>query len=73
MIKLSDEEMTQIFRAAQPLPVGDRDQFLQNVASKLVGATVGPGTVYKACVEAQRELLNGNYPDFGSGHWAKYR
>jgi len=73
MLKLSDEELTQVFRAAQPLPPGDRDQFLQNVASKLAGVTIGPGAVYKVCCEVQRELLAGNYPDLSTGHWCKYR
>lgn len=72
MIRLTDSELDQVFRAAQPLPPGDRDQFLQNVASKLAGVTIGPGSVYKVCVEAQRELLRGNYPELGSGSWSKY-
>src|SRR5262249_48824709 len=74
MLRLSDEEMTQIFRCAAPLPVSDRDRFLENVASKLAGVIVGPGSVYKACLEAQRELLD--YPDFSNGSngsWSKYR
>jgi hypothetical protein len=73
MLKLSDEELTQVFRAAGPLQPGDRNRFLESVASKLAGATIGPGSVYKACVEAQRELMNGSYPALGSGSWAKYR
>jgi hypothetical protein len=73
MIKLTDAELDQVFRAAQPLPLHDRDAFLQDVAARLSGVTIGPGSVFRACHEAQRQFLNGNYPQFGSGHWSKHR
>jgi hypothetical protein len=73
MIKLSDDELDQIFRCAGPLEPHDRDAFLRDVAERLSKTIVGPGSVYKACVEAQKSFLNGNYPVFGSGHWAKHR
>jgi hypothetical protein len=75
MIRLTDSELDQVFRAALPLPVGTRDQFLQIVAERLSvpGTTPGPGTVYRVCCAVQKELLNGNYPQFGSGHWSNHR
>lgn len=71
-LKLTDDEMSQIYRCAEPIPRANRDQFLQTVASKLAGVTIGPGTVFRICAETQRELLNGSYPEFGSGSWSKY-
>jgi hypothetical protein len=74
-IALTDAELTQIFRSAQPLPVGDRDAFLRTVAEKLSGLTLGEGRVFQVCREVQRDFLRGNYPDLahGSGVWTKYR
>jgi hypothetical protein len=72
MIKLSDAELDQVFRAAQPLPVGDRDEFLKQVAARLSGLTdISDGVVYRTCLEVQRKLMD--YPTIGSGHWARYR
>ena len=72
-IRLTDAELDQIFRAAQPLPVADRDGFLKSVAERLSQITIGPGAVFRVCSDVQKQFLNGNYPDFGSGHWSKYR
>src|SRR5262249_54828156 len=46
-IRLSDSELEQIFRSAQPLPVADRDRFLQEIATRLAGTTPGPGTIFR--------------------------
>jgi hypothetical protein len=70
-LKLTDDQIDQIFRAAAPLAPHDRDAFLRDVAERLSKTVVGEGSVYKACVEAQRSFLD--YPQFGSGHWAKHR
>jgi hypothetical protein len=72
-ICLSDDELTAIMRAAQPIPVSERDQFLRTVAEKLSSVDVGPGSVFRVCSEVQRSFLNGNYPTIGSGSWGKYR
>jgi hypothetical protein len=72
-LALSDQELDQVFRAAAPIAPHDRDAFLQDVAQRLTGITIGPGSVFRACHEAQRSFLNGNYPQFGSGHWSKHR
>jgi hypothetical protein len=74
MIKLTDTELDQVFRAAGPLPVADRDRFLQAVAERLCGASnVGPGAVYRVCHELQKEFMSGHYPDLSTGHWQKWR
>ena len=74
MLKLSDQELDQVFRAAAPLQLADRDRFLECVAAKLAGVTIGPGTVFRVCAETQRELMNGSYPILErQGTWAKYR
>ena len=55
-IRLTDEQLDAIFRAARPLPVGDRDAFLQDVPAALQGRSeIGNGDVYRAIREAQRQ------------------
>jgi hypothetical protein len=71
-LKLSDQELDQILRSAEPLPVADHDRFLQTIAARLAGTTSGPGAVFRVCAEVQREFLRGNYPELGSGSWSKY-
>jgi hypothetical protein len=53
-VKLTDDELSAVFTAAQPIPVARRDQFLQDVAKMLRGVEVGPGSVHRAIAEAQR-------------------
>ena len=54
-IKLTDAEITHVFAACRPLPVEQRDSFLQQVATLLNGcAEIGPGTVYRCIEQAQR-------------------
>jgi hypothetical protein len=72
MLKLTDTELDQVFRAAAPLPPADRDGFLKSVAERLAQTTIGPGAVFQICRDVQKQFLNGNYPDLGSGHWSKY-
>jgi hypothetical protein len=54
-LKLTDDELTHVFEAARPLAVNRRDDFLQEVARLLRGCDiVGPGTVHRAILQAQR-------------------
>jgi hypothetical protein len=77
MIKLKDEELDAVFRAAQPLRVEDRDAFLQAVADEIqrYNGDIGPGAVFKICRETQRRFFDP--PSFATGagnsNWAKYR
>jgi hypothetical protein len=53
---LSDSELDIIFSAAHPLPVNDRDPFLQEVAERLAAIPErGEGIVHRICAEIQRE------------------
>ena len=71
IIRLSDAELDAVFLAARPLAVRDRDDFLQEVANALAGCSeIGPGTVAKACREAQRKFFD---PPMLSYDNSKYR
>ena len=71
-LKLNDDELDAVYRAARPLPVHQRDAFLQRVADQLANCPeIGPGAVARACRTAQREFFNP--PDLDHGDWAKYR
>jgi hypothetical protein len=54
-ICLTDEELTAVFRAARPLAVECRDQFLRDVAAALQAypAELGPGVVHRVVAEVQ--------------------
>jgi hypothetical protein len=55
-LRLNDDELSQIMLACQPLAPEARDGFLRAVANALHGcAEVGPGSVHRAIVAAQRE------------------
>jgi hypothetical protein len=47
-----------VLRAAEPLAVGDRDAFLQDVATALQGRELGDGAVYRAITQAQRKYYD---------------
>jgi hypothetical protein len=54
-IRLTDEQMDAVFRAARPLRVADRDAFLQDVAAALQGRPeLGDGDVYRVLADVQR-------------------
>ena len=53
-ISLSDDQLDQVFRAARPLALRDREAFLQMVADALRGKILGDGEVYRAIRTAQR-------------------
>jgi hypothetical protein len=51
---LTDDQLTAVLRAAEPLAVGDRDAFLRDVAAALQGQEVGDGAVYRTIAQVQR-------------------
>jgi hypothetical protein len=53
-LALSDEQLDAVLRAAQPLPVAARDQFLIDLAAALQGQDLGDGAVYRAIRDVQR-------------------
>jgi hypothetical protein len=72
-IRLSDDELDAVFRAARPLRHADRDDFLKAVAEQLSTCPeIGPGTVAKACRQAQKLFFDP--PQLGDpGMISKYR
>jgi hypothetical protein len=55
MLKLSDDEMDAILRAAGPIDVDRRGAFLEAVAGELAGRTeVGEGVVFRICRDLPR-------------------
>jgi hypothetical protein len=54
-IRLTDEELSAIMLACQPLAPEARDGFVRAVAASLQSCPeIGPGTVYRAIEQAQR-------------------
>jgi len=58
-LKLSDDEMTPLYRAAAPIAPHLRDEFLQAVADAL-GAEreIGPGVVFRVLRDTQRKYFD---------------
>jgi hypothetical protein len=57
-LRLTDDQLAAVLRAAEPLAVGDRGAFLQDVAAALQGQELGDGTVYRAIAQAQRRYYD---------------
>ena len=53
-LRLTDDQLAAVMRAAEPLAAGDRGAFLQDVAAALQGRDLADGTVYRVITEAQR-------------------
>jgi hypothetical protein len=54
-IRLTDAQITAVFAAARPIPVGARDAFLHELAAALAGITdIGDGDVARAIRAVQR-------------------
>ena len=65
-LALTDDQLSAVYAAAQPLEVADRDPFLQAVAAALSNHTdPGDGDVHRACREAQRRFFD---PPFDTAH-----
>jgi hypothetical protein len=58
MLRLRDSQLDQIFRAARPLHVRDRDAFLQMIADRLRDCPEpGDGQVFQVVRELQRRFM----------------
>ena len=57
-LRLTDDQLAAVLQAAEPLAVGDRGAFLQDVAAALQGQELGDGTVYRAIAQAQRQYYD---------------
>jgi hypothetical protein len=53
-LKLTDDQMSQVLRSAEPLRPSARSAFLRDVAQALNGHELGDGAVMRACREAQK-------------------
>jgi hypothetical protein len=71
-LALSDDQMTMITRAAEPLQPADRGPFLQRVATLLNGHELGDGVISRAARQAQAEFFRA--PDLSKAKAvSKYR
>ena len=68
VLHLSDDQLDQVFRAARPLHVRDRDAFLQAVADGLRGKVIGDGEVFRVVRDAQRRFYQAPELDPASRH-----
>jgi hypothetical protein len=58
-VRLTDDELSAVMLACQPLAPEARDGFLQAVAASLqTCGEVGPGSVHRTIVAAQREFFD---------------
>jgi hypothetical protein len=57
-LRLTDDQLAAVLRAAEPLAVGDRGAFLQDVAAALQGQELGDGTVYRVVAQVQRKYCD---------------
>ena len=57
-LRLTDDQLTAVLRAAEPLAVGDRGAFLQEVAAALNGQELGDGMVYRVVAQVQRRYYD---------------
>jgi hypothetical protein len=57
-LHLSDDQLAAVLRAAEPLALGDRSAFLQDVAATLRGQELGDGAVYRVVAQAQRQYYD---------------
>jgi hypothetical protein len=72
-VKLTDDELSAVFTAAQPIPVARRDAFLQDVAAHLRHCReIGPGHVHRAIEQAQRTHFDPPQMSVGSPGHGKY-
>jgi hypothetical protein len=73
LIRLSDDEIDALHRAAAPLPLNLRAEFLQRCAERLRGQSeIGPGNVFRIGREVQRELFDPPRLDTGTIKHGKY-
>jgi hypothetical protein len=57
-LRLTDDQLAAVLRAAEPLAIGDWGAFLQDVAAALQGQELGDWTVYEAIAQAQRQYYD---------------
>jgi hypothetical protein len=56
MLRLTDDELNTVRRFAEPLHPNDRRAYLERVTAILGDREIGPGSLHRACEQAQLEL-----------------
>jgi hypothetical protein len=73
-LALSDEELSHVMTACQPLAPNMRSAFLAEVASALSACPeIGPGSVHRAVRAAQRKFFDPPILNHTPGSQSKYR
>ena len=63
-LALSDEQMTALIQASQPLQPHDRSAFLTELAARFEGREdVGDGELFRAVAELQRQFFTAPQPN----------
>ena len=57
-LSFTDEQLDALLRAATPIPPADRTAFLEEIAAKLDGKTIGDGVVFRVIREIQGHYLD---------------
>jgi hypothetical protein len=69
-LALSDAQLDQIFRSAQPLRPSARSAFLEDIAQALNGHELGDGFVARTCRDIQKKYFD--VPTFERTNISKY-
>lgn len=70
-LRLTDDQMSTVMRAAEPLVWADRGPFLEAVAGELQGLEIGDGLVAGVCARLQRLWLMPRGPMHGVSKWQR--
>lgn len=70
-LRLTDDQLSTLMRAAEPLVQADRRPFLEAVAGELQGQEIGDGLVARVCARLQRLWLIPRAPMHGVSKWQR--
>ena len=70
-LRLTDDQLNAIMRAAEPLVRADRGPFLEAVAGELQGQEIGDGLVARVCARLQRLWLMPRTTAHGVSKWQR--
>jgi hypothetical protein len=72
--RFSDDELSDLMRLADAVPVEHRAAFLEAVADALGdNAALGPGIVHRTAAALQRRFITAPPMQHAKGHTSKYR
>ena len=57
VISFTDDQLRDVLECAAPLPPESRDVYPQTLAAELKGTDLGDGTVHRAAIKAQRDVV----------------